>query len=71
MAPLAVKVLDVPGQILVGETVTFGLGLTITNTLIVLLHPKEFVALIVYMVVDAGETTTLPVELTTVGGLNV
>jgi hypothetical protein len=60
-APLPVKVVDAPAQIvgLDAEAETFGNGFTVTETFAIFAQPVvEFVPVTVYVVVEVGETET-------------
>ena len=65
LAPLAVSKVDCPAQIVAGEeTVTTGIGLTVTVTCAVLVHPAAEVPVTVYVVVETGDAVTVePVVL--------
>jgi hypothetical protein len=61
VAPEAVIVVEVPEQIVALDavTVTVGVGLTVTVTVCVEVQPFAAVPVMVYVVVDAGETVTV------------
>ena len=60
-APLPVRVAEPELQIVVAELVivSVGNGFTVTVTVLVFVHPRVFVPVTVYIVLMAGETTTL------------
>jgi hypothetical protein len=61
VAPDAVSVVDVPSQMVIadGETVTVGVGTTVTVTCAEEVQPFAAVPTIVYVVVAAGVTVTV------------
>jgi hypothetical protein len=64
-APDAESVTEPTTQIAVGVAVAFtvGLAFTVSTTVFVAVHPNPFAPVIVYVVVDAGDTeTVLPVK---------
>jgi hypothetical protein len=59
-APEAVSVVLLPLHMATsGDTVTVGLGCTITSTVVVLVHPVKLVPVTVYIVVTAGLAVTV------------
>jgi hypothetical protein len=73
LAPLAVKDVDEPEQIVCEATVKVGVGLTVIVAVAVLVHPEADVPVTVYAVVTVGlAVTALPVvALNPVEGLHV
>lgn len=65
LAPLAVKLVVVPGQIVaLAVAVTVGLGATVTCTVVVPVQPLPLVPVMEYTVVATGVAVTmLPVEV--------
>ena len=58
MAPEAVNVPEIPVQMVIGETLITGSGLTVTITEFVFTHPAAVVPVTVYVVVAEGLAVT-------------
>lgn len=58
LAPLAVKVAQLPWHIVAGGTVIVGFGFTVTVTTCVSVQPEALVPVMVYEVVTVGQAFT-------------